>query len=137
MYAQGSKTWPPSGHLRLKNPVWRVKKSFSVDSLATESCRIVDRLVTKLFFQSGQHRCGPNVIAQGAWQSLSVQDARELAVRAPSMVFASKFTNIYHVPAARWRTRACSCRHVVGLYSCKGPQHDYTGLKALRSAIIL
>ena len=26
---QGSKNRPPSGHLRLKNPVWRVKKSFS------------------------------------------------------------------------------------------------------------
>ena len=25
---QGSKNRPPSGHLRLKNPVWRVKKSF-------------------------------------------------------------------------------------------------------------
>ena len=34
-------------------------------------------------FQSGQRRCGPNVIAQGLWQmSLSVQDAKELAVRA-------------------------------------------------------
>ena len=30
------------------------------------------------------------MIAQGPWQtSLSVQDARELAVRAPSIVFAS------------------------------------------------
>ena len=25
---QGSKNRPPSGHLRLKNPVWRVKHSF-------------------------------------------------------------------------------------------------------------
>ena len=35
------------------------------------------------FFQSGQRLCRPHVIAQGLWQtSLSVQDARELAVRA-------------------------------------------------------
>ena len=27
-WSQGSKNRPPSGHLRLKNPVWRVKKSF-------------------------------------------------------------------------------------------------------------
>ena len=61
------------------------------DSLATESCRLADMLATK-FFQSEQRRCGPNVIGQGTWQSLSVQDARELAVRAPSIVFASKST---------------------------------------------
>ena len=49
------------------------------------------------------------MIAQGAQQSLSVQDARKLAVWAPSIAFARKFTNMYHVQAAR------SCRHVVGL----------------------
>ena len=32
---QGLKNRPPSGHLRLKYPVWRVKKSFFVDSLVT------------------------------------------------------------------------------------------------------
>ena len=61
--------------------------------LASEKNLLADSLATKLFFQSGQRRCGPNVIAQGPWQtSLSVQDARELAVRAPSIVFASKST---------------------------------------------
>ena len=56
------------------------EKILLADILATESCRLADRLATKLFFQSGQRRCGPNVIPQGLW--LSVQDARELAVQA-------------------------------------------------------
>ena len=64
------------------------------DSLATETCRLADRLATKTFFQGGQRRCicGLNGIAQGAWRSLLVQDAWELAVRTPSIVFASKST---------------------------------------------
>ena len=38
-----------------------------------------------------------------------IQDARELAVWVLSIVFASKFTNMYHVPAARL------CRRVMRL----------------------
>ena len=68
------------------------EKILLADSLATESCRLADRLATKLFFKADNADAGLNVIAQGAWQSLSVQDARELAVRAPSIVFASKST---------------------------------------------
>ena len=64
------------------------EKILLVDSLATESCRFADRLATKLFFQSGQHQCGPNVVAQGAWQSLSAKDARELAVRPRRLCLA-------------------------------------------------
>ena len=41
--------------------------------------------------------------AQGAWQSSSVQDARELAVRAPSIVFAS--TRGVSVPSLRFSFR--------------------------------
>ena len=48
-----------------------------MDSLATESCHLADRLATKLFFEvDNAGAAGPNVIVQGAWQSLSVQDAR-------------------------------------------------------------
>ena len=47
-----------------------------MDSLATESCHLADRLATKLFFKvDNADAAGPNVIMQGAWQSLSVQDA--------------------------------------------------------------
>ena len=61
--SQGSKNRPPSGHLRLKNPVWRVKK-FG-DWKLPFSGQVGDQT----FFQSGQRRCGPNVIAQGPWQT--------------------------------------------------------------------
>ena len=54
------------------------EKILLADSLATESCRLANRLATKLF--GGQRRCGPSLVAQGAWQSLSVQYARDLAV---------------------------------------------------------
>ena len=81
------------------------EKILLADSLATESCRLADSMATKFFFQSGQRRCGLNVIAQGAWQSLSVQNARELAVRAPSIVFASKSTRGVSVPSLRFSFR--------------------------------
>ena len=48
-----------------------------VDSLATESCRLTDSRGDQTFFQSKQRRCGPNVIAQGAWQSLSVATRKD------------------------------------------------------------
>ena len=60
------------------------EKILLADSFATESCRLANRLATKLFGE--QRRCGPSVIAQGAWQSWSVQDARDLA---PSIALAS------------------------------------------------
>ena len=75
------------------------------DSFATESCRLADRLATKLFFQGGQRRCGLNVIAQGEWRSLLVQDARELAVRTPLIVFVSKSTPGVKVPSLRFSFR--------------------------------
>ena len=72
------------------------EKILLADSLATESCRLADRLATKPFFKADNADADRrDVIAQGPWQtSLSVQDARELAVRAPSIVFkfASKST---------------------------------------------
>ena len=40
------------------------EKIHLVHSLATESCRLADRLSTKPFFESGQRRCGPNVIVR-------------------------------------------------------------------------
>ena len=83
-HLQGSKNRPPSGHLRLKKSRLASEQILLADSLATESCRLANRLATKLF--GGQRRCGPSVIAQGAWQSWSVQDARDLA---PSIAMAS------------------------------------------------
>ena len=87
---QGSKNRPPSGHLRLKNPVWRVKNPFSGqfgDWKLPFSGQVGDQTFFKV---DNAGAAGPNVIVEGAWQSLSVQDARELAVRAPSIVFVSK-----------------------------------------------
>ena len=44
-----------------------------VDSLATESYRFSGQVGDQTIFQSGQRRCGQNVIVQGQWQSLSIQ----------------------------------------------------------------
>ena len=78
-----TKTWPQKHSARAENEQWEDRcvrpfatkkipfgewKILLADSLATESCRLADRLATKLF-QSGQRRCGPNVIAQGFWQT--------------------------------------------------------------------
>ena len=41
------------------------------------------------------------MIAQGAWQSWSVQDARDLAVRAPSVALASIYPGVW-VPSLRF-----------------------------------
>ena len=60
-----SKNRPPSGHLRLKNPVWRVKKILLAYSLVTESCRLADGLETKLFFKAD------NADAGRTWRCLS------------------------------------------------------------------
>ena len=92
-HCQGSKNRPPSGHLRLKIPFgeWNIPFSGQVgDWKLPFSGQVGDQT----FFQGGQRRCGLNVIAQGAWRSLLVQDARELAVRTPLtlIVFVSKST---------------------------------------------
>ena len=99
-----------------------IEKILLVDSLATESCRLADRLATKLKSKRTtpmrtERHCVTWRVAP--WQSLSAQDARELAVRAP-IVFASKFTNKCHVPAAH------SCRHIVG-QQCRLDQQWYLG----------
>ena len=70
-------------------------KNLLADSLATESCRLADRLATKLFFKAD------NADADWTW-SRKVQDARELAVRAPLIVFASKSTPGVLVPSMRF-----------------------------------
>ena len=89
-----------------KNSRLASEKILLVDSLATENCHLADRLATKLFFKVDNARAaGPNVIVQGAWQSLSVQDARELAVRAPSIMFVSKSTPGVEVPSLRFSFR--------------------------------
>ena len=82
--AQGSKNRPPSGHLRLKKSHLASEKILLADSLATESCRLADRFSTKLSFKADNADADRTWLgAQGLWQtSLSVQDARELAVRA-------------------------------------------------------
>ena len=54
------------------------------------------------FFQSGQRRCGPDVIVQGTWQSLSVEDARDCGQFVPIIVFASKSNPGIKVPSLRF-----------------------------------
>ena len=79
------------------------EKILLADSLATESCRSVDRLATKLFSKRTTpmrtERDRARSVADGC---LSVQDARELAVRASSIVFASKSTPRVYVPSLRF-----------------------------------
>ena len=70
------------------------KKILLVDSLATESCRLVDRLATKPFSKA-DNPDADRTSSQGLWQSLLVllvllvEDASRLADRDPSFAFAS------------------------------------------------
>ena len=76
------------------------------DSLATESCRLADRMATKFFSKrttpmwTERDRACARCVAV-----FVVQDARELAVRAPSIVFASKSTRGASVPSLRFSFR--------------------------------
>ena len=48
----GLEKWPPSGHLRLKYPIWLVKKIPSVGSVATECCRLANGMQLLTFFSN-------------------------------------------------------------------------------------
>ena len=99
---QGSKNRPPSGHLRLKMPFGEWNIPFS-GQFGNWKLPFSGQVGDQTFFQGGQRRWGLNVIAQGEWRSLLVQDAR--CVWTPLIVFASKSTPGVYVPSLRFSFR--------------------------------
>ena len=96
---------PAISDLKIRFGEWNI---LLLNSLATESHRLEYRLATKPLFKADNANADRRWL-QGAWQSLLVNDARHLRIGPCWSAFASRFTNMCHVPAAR------SCRQVVGL----------------------